>query len=87
MPGVSPVWAAVQVAELRCGLENHFPEALAPMPSADSVVRACLSFVTGSMSRADKNLIDVAALHRHALSDTAELDKWLAIRRDIRNTA
>jgi hypothetical protein len=82
-----PAWAAVKVAELWADLVNRLPDTYPSVPSADAVVATCLRFVTGTMSRADKNLIDMAALHRHALEDTTALDKWLAVRTDIPTVA
>jgi hypothetical protein len=54
--------------------------------SHDSLVADCLSQVTGSMSRTDKNLIDMAALHRHGIENPAvraEFDRWYAVRTDV----
>ncbi|MET0134135.1 MAG: hypothetical protein ABW215_11140 [Kibdelosporangium sp.] len=61
----------------------HIAEFVEPGPDSDELARECLSHVTGSMSRADKNLITAAARHRPALTDPSELDHWLRIRADI----
>jgi hypothetical protein len=83
---VDPVLAAMQVAEFLVTVDNHFAAEYPGRPSADCVVRTCLSHVTGAMSRSDKNLIDVASLHRHAVQDPsvlADLDRWIGVRADI----
>ncbi|OLF18202.1 hypothetical protein [Actinophytocola xanthii] len=81
---VSPATAVMNVAEDYAEAENR-DLSLGPS-SHDALVAECLSHVTGSMSRADKNLIDMAALHRHGISDPAvqaEFDKWYAVRTDV----
>lgn len=80
---LAPAQAAVEVAKLLAGLENHFTGEYPSMPTASEVVQDCLVQVTGSMSLVDKRLIDAAALHRHALDDTTELDQWCTARTDI----
>jgi hypothetical protein len=55
-------------------------------PSRDALVAECLSYVTGTMSRTDKNFVDLAALHRHGIEDPAvraEFDRWYALRTDV----
>ena len=80
---LAPARAAVEVAELLAGLENHFVGEYPSMPTASAVVQDCLAHVTESMSLGDKRLVDAAVLHRHALADTSPLDRWWAVRTDI----
>jgi hypothetical protein len=76
---VEPATVAINLA----GLVLRADVGLRNTPSADSVAKSCLNLVTGSMSRTDKNLIDAAAALRRKLTDTSEVDKWLAVRTDI----
>ncbi|MET0237143.1 MAG: hypothetical protein ABW224_21010 [Kibdelosporangium sp.] len=81
---VHPAVAAMHLAEDYADAESQ-DRSLVP-PVRDSLVAECLSHVTGSMSRTDKNLVDMARLHRHAVSDPAllaSLDSWLLRRTDI----
>jgi hypothetical protein len=83
---VPPATAAIQVADLLATVDNHLTAEWPATPPADSVVRECLSHVTGSMSRTDKNLVDVAAWHRHGVQDQAllaTLDDLITTRRDV----
>jgi hypothetical protein len=76
--------AVLNLAEDYAEAENR-DLSLGP-PSHDALVAECLSHVTGSMSRTDKNLIDMAALHRHGIESPAvraEFDRWYARRTDI----
>ncbi|MCE7003735.1 hypothetical protein LWC34_12990 [Kibdelosporangium philippinense] len=56
---------------------ENFDLSLAP-ESHDSLVAECLSFTTGSMSRTGKNFIDLAALHRHGISNPKVLTSGTA---------
>ncbi|GLY48169.1 hypothetical protein [Lentzea sp. NBRC 102530] len=51
--------------------ELHFGLSL---PSNDDLVNACLDQVSEPLCRADKNLVDVARLLRHGLTDTSRFD-------------
>ncbi|MEV4318611.1 hypothetical protein [Actinocrispum sp. NPDC049592] len=75
---VSPSMAACQIACHVAWAEDYHNTT--EVPSVGSIVRPCLDLVTGSMSRMDKNLIDMAALHRYKLADTSEVDNWQARR-------
>ncbi|MCE7008431.1 hypothetical protein LWC34_37300 [Kibdelosporangium philippinense] len=80
---VPPALAAQTLAEFTATLEDTQPDM--PRPSADTVVRACLAYVTG-MDRTSKSLLAAARLHRHALRDLdllASLDSWIARWTDI----
>lgn len=81
---VSRATAVMNLAEDYAEAENR-DLSLGP-PSHDALVAECLSHVTGSMSRTDKNLIDMAALHRHGIENPsvqADFDRWYALRTDI----
>ncbi|GAB3871774.1 hypothetical protein ACFQ1S_01305 [Kibdelosporangium lantanae] len=80
---LAPTQAAAEIAKLLAGLENHFVGEYPSMPAAAEIVQNCLTHVTDRMSLVDKKLIDAAMLHRHALADTVELDRWWAARTDI----
>lgn len=83
----SPERSAIETAELLARLEDHFAGEYPSMPAADSVVHACLTHVTGTMSGTDRRLIDAAALHRHAVTDPSALDRWLSVRTDLPSAA
>lgn len=81
---VPPAAAAIQLADFFASVENRFPEV--DRPAADWLVGDCLALVAGTRTRTDKNLLDVAALHRHGVRDPellAALDRWLALRRAV----
>ncbi|MFC0114273.1 hypothetical protein [Kibdelosporangium aridum] len=81
---ISPAVATIHLAEALADVETG---GLAPVLSpSDPIVAQCLSHVSGSMSRTDKNLIDMAGLHRHGIEDPevqALFDTWFAVRTDV----
>ncbi|SDH61952.1 hypothetical protein SAMN05216553_1379 [Lentzea fradiae] len=59
-------------AEFVARLDELYPEL--ELPDFDELVDACLDHVSEDLSRKDKNLVDVANLLRHNLTDTPRLD-------------